>query len=207
MLGLDNLALAKHLQADQGWDPWTTQAGWSQGLSHIDEKVKRHGKGGITAYSNGGVVTRPHMGLIGDKGPEVNLPLHDPRALNMLRKAFDMSERVSGGAARKYRATVEADNANRTVDKTGRRHDEKLDHSRRDFDMGKMIKDAIHDMKQEIVDAVKQDTKIDDESIEKQVEIGMRLMFKMMKDPHIGGKITNQHIEDDVNYQAQLRKK
>ncbi len=48
-------------------------------------------------YSHGGIATGPQMGLVGDTGPEMMVPLDDPRAVRQVQKAVDNTTRVRGG--------------------------------------------------------------------------------------------------------------
>lgn len=42
-------------------------------------------------YSEGGIATRPHVGVFGEQGPELFLPMHDPRAVStFLRRMRDV---------------------------------------------------------------------------------------------------------------------
>lgn len=48
-----------------------------------------------SGYSNGGVALGPHLGLIGEKGPEMMVPLHDKRAVRLLQQVFRDTERAN----------------------------------------------------------------------------------------------------------------
>lgn len=41
-----------------------------------------------TGYTNGGVALGPHLGMLGDKGPEMMVPLHNRKAVEALKKAL-----------------------------------------------------------------------------------------------------------------------
>ena len=182
-----------------GWGPWV---GAGQGGDYRNKPV--------TGYSNGGVVTRPHLGMIGDKGPEVNLPLDDPRALNMMRRAFDTSDRVKGGSI--VRSTGDAVNSRFNVDSsTGSTKDnfitQHLDNKRDVREMGDKIERAVDKMRKEIVQELRKEMNLSDDSAAKFMEAGGRMMLKMLQHPHIGGNIVDGHIERIVEFENELTKK
>lgn len=64
-----NIALAAKLYDLQGWAPWAE-----------------------TAYAKGGVINKPHVGMIGEKGPEAVLPLTNKKAMRDVGNAVARAE-------------------------------------------------------------------------------------------------------------------
>lgn len=98
-------------------------------------------------YGNGGLALKPHVGMFGEDGPEVMVPLHDDRAVNALSKAFERS--------RKTRETTSE------IRNTARDKFESGGNSRE-------IVDAVHAMAAELRDTLReelQEIALDKESI------------------------------------------
>lgn len=55
-----------------------------------DEAVSK-----VPKYAKGGITTKPHIGMIGEAGPEAILPLNSPQAMNMLGGGLSMDAIVS----------------------------------------------------------------------------------------------------------------
>jgi hypothetical protein len=49
----------------------------------------------IPKYAKGGITTKPHVGMIGEAGPEAILPLNSPQAMNILGGGLSMEAVVS----------------------------------------------------------------------------------------------------------------
>jgi hypothetical protein len=228
MLGIENLALAKKLKGDQGWGPWTT-AGYKDEKGHINDVVKRsspvpggsgskddekkNAMGNVFAYSNGGLVTKPHLGLIGDTGPEVNLPLHDPRAMNMMRKAFDTSEKTKGRWNR-HAATGEAILSGKWADwSTGTNPDKQIEQAldkaqnKVDSALEQAFERVGDKLDNRIKELIQKEMDLSDANAEKFMRAGMKMMMELLQHPHIGGDIVNDHISRDVEFETQLKKR
>lgn len=209
MLGLDNLALAKQLHKEAGWGPWTTAPSRNE-KGHIHDKVKRssHAKGGIIGYSHGGIAAKPHFGLIGDRGPEVNLPLDDPRAVNMMRRAFDMSSKVTSSGMQRANQKARQKGAWAGSDElqgSGVINDMWTNASGDDY--GERLESAIREQTEDIVQAVLSDLNLSDASAEKYARMGMKLMKEMMENPHIGGDINEAHMVQRMDFRRELTRK
>jgi len=55
-----------------------------------DEAVSK-----VPKYAKGGITTKPHIGIVGEAGPEAILPLNSPQAMNMLGGGLSMDAVVS----------------------------------------------------------------------------------------------------------------
>jgi len=199
-------AANKLSKGGKDWGPWAAYPPSSSSMNMGNKK--------ITGYSNGGVVTRPHLGVIGDRGPEVNLPLHDPRALNMMRKAFDMSDRVSGGAMHRNKAIGEAIGTGQRIDQgTGSQRDGGIEQALQkaenkvDAAIEKAFDKVGNKLDNRIKELIQTEMDLSDANAEKFMRAGMKMMMEILQNPHIGGDIVNEHISRDVDFERELTKR
>ena len=201
-----NSTAAAKLHGKHGWSPWVAYPPSSSSMARENTK--------ITGYSHGGVVTRPHMGMIGDTGPEVNLPLHDPRALAMMRRAFDMSDRVSSGAMHRNKAISEAIGSGQRIDQgTGSQRDGSIEQAlnkatkRADDAIERAIDKMGDRLDNRVKELIKTEMDLSDANAEKFMRAGMKMMMEILQHPHVGGDIVNEHIARDVDFETELKKR
>lgn len=188
------------------WSPWAAYPPSKSSMNMGDRK--------ITGYSNGGLVTRPHLGLIGDTGPEVNMPLNDPRAMNMIRRAFDMSDRVSAGAMHRNKAIGEAVGSSQRIDQsTGTNVDKRIEQAldkaqhRTDNALEQAFERVGDKLDNRIKELIQKEMEISEAMAEKLMRAGAKVVLDILQHPHIGGDIVNEHIARDVEYETELTKR
>ena len=199
---LYNSTAAAKLYKKMGWQPWEAYPPSHSAMQRGNQK--------ITGYSHGGLVTRPHIGMIGDRGPEVNMPLDDPRAMGMIRRAFDMSERVQPGSLRK--ATLRAIARGRGKGRFDEPGDGRVINGMRNANnIDDRVERAVDQMRERLEDKFEKlmdkNSSLSAEQAKQMVQWGMEMMHDMMANPRIGGDINEKHMAERIGFWTELTKK
>lgn len=125
-----------------------------QAMSAMRYIVNRYGWGGFPraaayAYADGGIITRPHYGLVGEAGPEAIIPLSknkrkqaEPLLAKANRAVYGEPAKYASGTKRMSRVRNLKDLGTSLINKGTRQQDVKT--SKSDIAIGKLITSAIN---------------------------------------------------------------
>ncbi len=106
-----NATAAMRLQKAQGWaQPWSS---WP-----VSQDSMNRGDAKVYGYTNGGIAMNDQIARVGENGPELFMPIHDPRSVTMFVNQLSHWVDDQKDRARGYNVADHARNQNEVAQQT-----------------------------------------------------------------------------------------